>query len=338
MNNKALRDQLLHQNRPEDVRGFLTQVWESHDSLPQQSPVERRKYFLTRGLEILLALPVSSLVTTVTVAFSIALVTGFILLTSNMEELVSELGNGVSITAYLRDNIPAAEVESLRSELAAYEGVGEVVYTSKVKALADFRESLGEKGEMLSRFDSKSPLPASLELTLDSQATAVHEAIVARLKGDALVSEVLSGEDFVDRVSGLIGAIKVLGFGGGLFVFVVVGFVILNTIKLVIYAQRHEIEVMQLVGATRSTVRTPFLVAGALQGFFGAVFGIILLRIVFALLLFSLSQTKLFGSALPLPTFYSLPATLLITILGALLGTVASALAVGRHLETVVES
>ena len=124
MDSAALRDQLLHQNRPEDVRGFLSQVWEAHSSLPQQTPWERKKYFLNRGLEILLALPVSSIITTLTVAFSLALVGGFILLVSNVEEVVSGLGSGLSITAYLSDRNSPESIERIRREARALPGVG----------------------------------------------------------------------------------------------------------------------------------------------------------------------------------------------------------------------
>jgi cell division transport system permease protein len=338
MDSAALRDQLLHQNRPEDVRGFLSQVWEAHSSLPQQTPWERRKYFLTRGLEILLALPVSSIITTLTVAFSLALVGAFILLVSNVEEVVSGLGSGLSITAYLSDRNTQESIERIRRESRALPGVGSLSYTSKSEALAEFRDAMGERGELLSRFDSRSPLPASIELELTSPSAEVHQLVVNKLKEEPLIDEVLSGDDLVDRVSGLVDAIKTVGAGGGLFTFVIIVFLILNTIKLVIYSQRHEIEVMQLVGATQSTVRTPFLVAGALQGLFGAVIGVFVLRFLFWLIVVALEQTKLLGSAIPMPSFYSLPSIILFILVGVALGVVASAIAVGKHLESFLES
>jgi cell division transport system permease protein len=338
MDTTALRDQLLHQNRPEDVRGFLTQVWDSHSSLPQQTPWERKKYFLMRGMDILLALPVSSIITTLTVAFSLALVGGFMLLVSNVEGVVSELGSGLSITAYLSNNQNPNDIEKLKSEIGNLAGVGSISFTSKSQALAEFKQALGDKGELLSRFDSRSPLPASLEITLTSQSPEIHQLVVSRLKENPTVDEVISGDDLVDRVSGLVSAIKIVGFGGGIFAFVIIVFLILNTIKLVIYSQRHEIEVMQLVGASQSSVRAPFLVAGALQGFFGAIIGVLFLRFLFWVIVTFLEQTKLLGSAIPQPTFYSLLSILLLLILGVGLGVVASAIAVGKHLETVFES
>ena len=107
---------------------------------------------------------------------------------------------------------------------------------------------------------------------------------------------------------------------------------------MVIYSQRQEIEVMQLVGATQSTVRTPFLVAGALQGFFGAVIGVFVLRFLFWIIILSLEKTKLLGAAVITPSFYSLFSILVFIFIGIALGIIASAIAVGKHLESFLES
>lgn len=337
MDSSALRDHLLHQNRSEDVRGFLSQVWQAHSSLPQQTQWERRRYFLVRGIEILLALPVSSIVTTLTVAFSVALIGSFVLLLSNVEDTVSGLGRGLSITAYLSDRNTPETVERIKKESRALPGVGTLSYTSKSEAIDEFRKALGERGELLSRLDSRSPLPASIELELTTSSPEVYQYVVTKLKEEPLVDEVLSGNDIVDRVTGLVNAIKMIGVGGGIFVSVIIVFLILNTIKLVIYSQRHEIEVMQLVGADQSTVRNPFLVAGALQGFFGAVIGVFILRFLFWVTIVSLERTKFLGTAIQMPTFFSLFSILLFLAIGIFLGVVASAIALGKHLESFLE-
>ena len=46
-------------------------------------------------------------------------------------------------------------------------------------------------------------------------------------------------------------------------------FLVSNTIRLTIYAKRKALRTMKLVGASRSMVRAPFLVEGALQGLTG---------------------------------------------------------------------
>ena len=44
------------------------------------------------------------------------------------------------------------------------------------------------------------------------------------------------------------------------------GLLILNTIRMAMYARRREIEVMKLVGATNWFIRVPFMLEGLVQG------------------------------------------------------------------------
>src|SRR3546814_14119183 len=45
---------------------------------------------------------------------------------------------------------------------------------------------------------------------------------------------------------------------------------ILNTIRVAMFARRREIEVMKLVGATNWFIRVPFIIAGIIQPLLGA--------------------------------------------------------------------
>jgi cell division transport system permease protein len=48
------------------------------------------------------------------------------------------------------------------------------------------------------------------------------------------------------------------------------GLLILNTIRMAMFARRREIEVMKLVGATNWFIRVPFMLEGLVQGLIGA--------------------------------------------------------------------
>ena len=59
--------------------------------------------------------------------------------------------------------------------------------------------------------------------------------------------------------------------------------VVSSTIRMSLQRRRIEVEVMKLVGATDSYVRSPFVVEGAAQGGFGALFAILLLGVLFGI-------------------------------------------------------
>jgi len=66
-----------------------------------------------------------------------------------------------------------------------------------------------------------------------------------------------------------------------LLMFVIFTALINNTIRLSIYSKRFLINTMQLVGATRSFIRTPFIAKSALHGIYGAIIACFMLLAIF---------------------------------------------------------
>jgi cell division transport system permease protein len=57
-------------------------------------------------------------------------------------------------------------------------------------------------------------------------------------------------------------------------------FIVANTIKLSVYSRQDEIELMLMVGATHSYIKTPFLLEGLTQGFSGALISLIAIKLI----------------------------------------------------------
>jgi cell division transport system permease protein len=131
----------------------------------------------------------------------------------------------------------------------------------------------------------------------------------------------------------MIQLIQLLGGIGMVFLFVIAGFIIANTIKLALYNHRIEVEIMQLVGARRGAIYLPYLLEGVLQGLLGAAFGLLGVFVVYLVTKSLLREAELlqliFSSFTFIPTG-SLIGTLLA---GAIVGVVGSFLAVRRFLS-----
>jgi len=113
----------------------------------------------------------------------------------------------------------------------------------------------------------------------------------------------------------------------------VAGVIISNTIRLTVYARRREIGIMQLVGATNTYIRLPFICEGLLDGVLGALLAVLLLAIARVTLWPRLAEALpwigLNATAIPLGTIVGE-----LFLVGGAIGVIASWISVGRHLRT----
>ena len=111
-----------------------------------------------------------------------------------------------------------------------------------------------------------------------------------------------------------------------------------NTIKLLIFNRRHEIEITKLVGGTDGFIRRPFLYYGTLFGIFGSLITLIFLLAARSLIAEPIQQL---ANAYQSSGFlYGLSTVEVITIvaIGALLGWLAARWSVAQHLRKIKPS
>jgi cell division transport system permease protein len=213
--------------------------------------------------------------------------------------------------------------------------VDSVEFVTPQHALESFRGELAERGGFLDGLEKGNPLPASFDIGLSSAVSkkALIEEFVEQLRSSAEVDDVIYGSEWLERLQGVLKVLRFFGLLVGALMLAIVVFLISNTIKLIIYSRRDEIEIMQLVGATDATIKLPFLVGGALQGLLGSVVGLGLLGLGYGIVDYSLRGSALFGVVLPNLSFLGVGALSLIVLGGVVIGGVASLFALGRHMN-----
>jgi cell division transport system permease protein len=109
--------------------------------------------------------------------------------------------------------------------------------------------------------------------------------------------------------------------------------IVSNTVRLAIYARAEEIEILRLVGATKATIRLPFLLEGLIQGAVGAALALGLLYGAYWATLSKLQMGPGPVVGLGLGSFLPGAAAAALVGAGAALGAFGSLLSVGRLLR-----
>jgi cell division transport system permease protein len=208
-------------------------------------------------------------VTAVTTTAVCILIMGMgMLVDAHVEGIVRNVGQDVAITAFFPEDIGQERIDEVVSSVEGYPEVNESVYVSKEEALEKFRETFAEQPDIAGSISSD-VLPASIEIQLNNSSDS--NAVADRLRAEGFQDdEIRYPQQTVDRLNQITGYL-IWGLRGATALFFVASvLLIFNTIRLSIFARRKEIEVMKLVGASDSFVRTPFVLEGLVQGLIGA--------------------------------------------------------------------
>jgi cell division transport system permease protein len=264
-----------------------------------------------------------------TVAITIVLLGLFLFVRGALADVGSRLLDQIEVSAYLRSDATPAQVAAIARYLTQDPRVGSAQYVPKKQGLAELRDRT--KGTIDTALLTENPLPDKFRIKarVPDDVPAVA-ASVRRLNG---VENVVYGQQIVQRMLELGGVLRRIGIGVIIVFFAVAGIIISNTIRLTVYARRREIAIMQLVGATSTYIRLPFICEGLLDGVIGALVAIALLAIARTALWPRLLEALPWAQLTVMPVDSRVLAAELVLV-GATIGIVASWVSVGRHLRT----
>jgi len=213
-----------------------------------------------------LSLGTTGVMTLVLLLFSGLMVVNFLSST-----IVSSLEDKVDISVYFKNEASATEIGAVRQELENLGSVAKVEYISQEQALNDFKQRhAGDVliQESLNELDGN-PLQASLNVK--AREPSGYPSIVQFLEANkfrSLVDKInfYENEQVIKRVQSISGGLRNWGFLATMMLAMIAVLVTFNTVRLTIYNQRHEIEIMRLVGGSNWHIKAPYLVEGGLYG------------------------------------------------------------------------
>ena len=241
-------------------------------------------YFFTEAGESLWRTRRAAILSTLTIAAGLFVLGFFLMVNANIERLVGRWTDAAELAVYLRDDV-TPDQNAMINDLITKSGLAaSVQFYSKDDAKKEFANDFPDLAAAAASLQ-RNPFPASFAVRLNKEAQIAPGAVenltatVGSLPG---VADVRYDRTWIARLSGTIRAIRGVGLIVIVLLAVASAMTVANVVRLTAMARRHEIEIMQLVGAPFAYIRGPFIAEGLIQGGAGALCAVVLLLATFA--------------------------------------------------------
>ncbi len=232
----------------------------------------------------------------VTITLSVFIISAFSLFYINATDLLDAWQKGVRIIVYLKDEVKPPEQAVLMEAIQKLPGAQRIEFIPKEAAFEELKKKIGSQSSLLEGLD-KNPLPNALEIELADSYRRLQdiEALAAKVTAMSGVSDVEFAQKWLSRFSGVYALFKVTGLVLGAVFLIATLLIVANTIRLIMYARREEIEIMRIVGAEEGFIKYPLYLEALAQGFFGGIFGVGLLYLAFLFTMPNFRSEELFS-------------------------------------------
>ncbi len=276
----------------------------------------------------------TTIVAILTTAFTLACVGIFLLLYVNLRNAAGWLQEDVKIMVYVGDRLSREGMQELERTLKSDRMVAGVLFVSKEQALGEFRAQFPADSHLLEGL-GENPLPASFVVTLapNFRSPDAMKGWVERVQTMEGVAKVDYNQEWISVLAELIGYSELVAIGVGVLLSAAAVTIIGNTIRLALFARREEIEILRAIGATRTFIRIPYFLEGAVLGACGSALSLGILRLGFELFLQQIQSAGRFSGMENLISFFPLSVCLALVAAGMGLGfagSVVSLLRVGE--------
>ena len=275
--------------------------------------------------------PIQSSIAVFTMTFSFFFISLFVTVNSGLSSVLSYFETKPEVTLFLKDGLDQITVENVKNDLSAYQGIKEITFISKEKALALYKEQ-NKSNPLLTEMVTASILPASFEIKANDPK--ILEQIYQNYSTKTnIVDEIIYQKDIIKSLLNWTNTTRKIGLII-IIIIAAISFVTITTIiSMKITNRKDEIKISRLLGASNFYVKKPFLLEGVIYGIIGSLLGFILSFIV---IFFSKNTINSFFQPVIFidldSSFYSL---LLISeiIFGVFLGLVASWFGAKRYIK-----
>jgi cell division transport system permease protein len=266
-----------------------------------------------------------------TVAVSLSLVGAALLLRQGSANATGTLERGTQVTVWMEPNANAQEVAAVKTELSQLNYVVQpCAYWNKARNFSEARRLLPSD---VFQATTEAEMPTSYWCTPIALTDAAQ--VVHTFTGTAGVLSVTEPQQTIHNEETVINVSKWVFLAIAIVLIVSAGVLILNTIRMAIFARRREVSVMKLVGATNWFIRVPFMSEGLLQGLIGSLLAAVVVYFVYLFINHEGSgrTTSNIFTAMHMSGSEVLLTNAVVVIVGMAIGSIGSAIAIRRFLD-----
>lgn len=191
----------------------------------------------------------------------------------NSKRLSNNFKEEIAMTVFFKNDANDSIIKAFDEELKTAKFAKSFEYVSKEKAAEMHKKDIGED---FMQFLGVNPLQNSFDIYLKADYV-VNDSIAKiqnRLRKNEMIADIVYDKQLVDKVNDKIQEVSlwILIFSG---IFAVISVLLINSsLRLSIYANRFIIKTMQMVGATKSFIRKPFIVRSLILGLIGSLLAV----------------------------------------------------------------
>lgn len=285
-----------------------------------------------------------STATTAIVTLSLIVFAGLIFANATTNAIVDFLKDKIDVSVYFQLNTPEDEILSVQKSIQLLPEVRSVEYLSAEQALQIFKERHKDEPDITQSLEQLNGNPFEASLDIKAHDPGQYAAIAEYLNKPELRQYIdkvnyFQNQKAIDNLAGIVKNVDRAGLLITVFLSLIAGLVVFNTIRLVIYSNRDEISIMRAVGASNAFVRGPYVVEGILIGLIAAVISLVLILLTFLVSPFIYQASTSFDVSIPgfsiNEFFYHNFLKLLLyqVLFGVLLTSISSFFAVRRYLK-----
>ena len=264
------------------------------------------------------------------VSMVLLLVGIFVSLLFNMNKIATDVEQEVNVRVYIDLAADETKTEELKAAIQALDAVDTVKFRSKDEELDDITKSVAQEFELFK--NDSNPLRNAFDVSTKNPNQT--KEVATTIEKMDYVARVNYGGARADTLFKVISTSRNVGIGVIAVLLIIALFLISNTIRATIHARRTEIEIMQLVGATKAYIRWPFFLEG---GFIGLIGSIVPIAVLWGLYLWvykggsDFFAGSNFSLLAPNPFLYHL--SLAMAGVGVLIGSFGSIFSMRRFLK-----